>query len=86
MTAVMVTECDHGLLVVAENYSHAITWLFNNGWIDRYTEMTNTIGDEITLVDDIWGANWKEQIEKMNIMTFNYWFSTYFNMKEIEIV
>lgn len=86
MTAVMVTECDHGLLVVAENYDHAITWLFNNGWIDRYTEMTNTIGDEITLVDDIWGANWKEQIEKMNITTFNYWFNTYFNMKEIEIV
>lgn len=88
-TVVLIKEENHGMIGVAKNYSSAINFLVNEGWLDESFEVwvdNEDYEDYVTQsIKDKLGENWKEIISTWNIEQFDNFFDGifYLNIEEV---
>ena len=87
MNVIVVREESHGVLTVATDYSSAIHFLVENGWIDDETEVydvSNLYRTDTIL--NLYGKCWRgNMMQKWTLAEFNTICGTYFNLQKVPL-
>lgn len=87
MKVIQISEENHGFIGIARDYKSALTFLYNNGWLEDSTEVW--IGahaePEYGRLDEVLGNNWFEKMLKWDIENFNDYWDGSFVLLEVEV-
>lgn len=86
MNVIVVREDNHGILTVATDYSAAVHFLVENGWIDEETEVYDISNLYSTdTIFNLYGKNWRGQMMRWTLEKFNAICGTYFSLQKVPL-
>ena len=84
MKVILISEENHGLLAVTNNYVSAIKWLVKSDWMTQCSEVYDYDNQKFCWFKDWFGNEWFEKILNMTLDQFNE-LGTSFHLREEEV-
>lgn len=83
-TVICIYSDEYGFLGVAKNYTSALHFLLNEGWISNDVEMYDD-NDKIVSIVDYLGNNWFDKQLTWSINDFNDFWTGHYSLVKSEV-
>lgn len=88
-TVILIDEENHGLIGVAKDYKSALIFLFNECWINDYTDICvgdNEYSFDWKEISEVFGKDWRDEMLKWDISDFNKHWDGSFHLFVEEVI
>lgn len=87
MKVIVINECNHEDIGIALNYYHAVSWLYNEGWLQDSTEIWDDDKFDFQTIKERFGEDWVDMMTcEWNIDKFNEFFDGSFLLRSVEVI